>query len=151
MKFFVEKIMIKLQRLAFWLVEMISQSLILALYMIFIVPGNGSRVTINDIVSIAAINVLYFFITGYAITTAIARIFWGDHPSWSYPAFSAFLFLVHVEAFIWTTGGNFIDRHLRPAFILGGMCIVFFTDCCSAYVVGRRRKKLALRQNSIRN
>ena len=108
------------KRFAVWSGEVVAQSIVAGVLLYFMAEPGG-LVGIGDAVRLCLIILLYFGVTGYAVTTVLSRLFWTSRRVWTYPLFAAFLFLIHFEILNYTFGGNVLTPKLRLMFVGLGM------------------------------
>lgn len=114
------------KRFAVWSGELVAQSIV-AGTLLYFMADPGGLVGIGDAITLCLIILLYFGITGYAVTTALSRLFWNSTRVWTYPLFAAFLFFIHFEILNYIFGGNVLTPTLRLIFVTVGMCGTILT------------------------
>jgi hypothetical protein len=129
---------LKAKRLAVWAVELVVQASLL-IVLVFQLSHPYGHTTFREVISAVLAILLYFCITGYAITTIFSRLFWDQPGLWTYPAFAAALFFIHFEILNGLAGGHLLNAHLRTVFVICGMGIAFITTSIGALLLTGRR------------
>jgi hypothetical protein len=128
------------ERLVLWVIEMIIQVFAFSLLMLWI--GHEDRpVGLGDIV-VGCYAVLYIFgLSGYLITTLIARVFLMRQSLWLSPVWAAALFLIHFEVLnrLILPGGAAGPRD-RVDLRLEGVCITCLTALAGSIALRRKRR-----------
>src|SRR5262245_61133583 len=118
--------MLILKRLAVWLIETVTEAVLLSLFMntwwgysdplkrgfLFLLFGWAW-----------AILTVFMLGSGYLITTAILRIAWKSQTLWTYSAASAVLVIAHLQIFYFVAGGW--ETYIRLTVQAASACIVF--------------------------
>jgi len=108
------------------MVETGSQALLLALLLTGLFGhdqynfGRGLMIYAGEIL-------MMFFLTGYLLTTAIARAIWKGQSSWRYPLLCTILFVLHFELLNVGIGGAFAPRDRRIILITGAVAAFLIT------------------------
>jgi len=113
------------KRLLLWLAEIVSQALLLALLLAGLF-GHDQFSFGRGVVIYAGWIFIMFCVTGYALTTAIARAIWKGESSKFYPLLSVVLFVVHFELLNVGIGGAFAPPDRRMV-VIAGVAVAFLT------------------------
>jgi hypothetical protein len=119
--------------LAVWLVETLCEILLLSLSVIALLGLHEYSFGQDLKLYIFAI-AFFMFMTGYLLTTLLARTLWRVRRIWSYPLAAAVLFLFHFQIMNLGMGGEWepaISIRIRVA----GACIVFACTLAGSFVL----------------
>jgi len=134
-----EKVPSVRERLVVWMIEMIVQVLAFCL-LVILVEARGRAFGISDIV-VGCIAVLYIFIvSGYMVTTLVARLLLMRQNLLLSPAWATALFLIHFEVLnrlILPSGAA--GPHDRTIIRLVGVCITCLTAVAGSIKLRQRR------------
>jgi hypothetical protein len=125
--------------LAVWLLESVSEILLLTAF-IFIRPSFGEwhsgtvGLALVETGPVLAVLTFLSFKTGYAITTAIFRIFWKNRKPWSYPIIASVLFAIHLEIFFVIAGTAF---KIALPYLIFGPCVAFICTLVGSLILRR--------------
>jgi hypothetical protein len=108
------------KRLLRWLAEIVSQALLLALLLAGLF-GHDQFSFGRGVLIYAGWIFIMFCVTGYALTTAIARGVWTGESSKFYPILSTVLFVLHFELLNVGIGGAFAPPDRRMVVIVGAI------------------------------
>lgn len=121
-----------LKRSFVWLVEILAEVVLLALFILIWYPPGASGfvpafgVAVYWIIRIAVI-------TAYILTTLVSRLVWKRQQALWYPLVAATLYIIHAQIFYEIAGGLEIsDRFLL---LTAGTCIVFVCTFVGSYVL----------------
>lgn len=123
------------KRLLLWLAEIISQALLLALLLAGLF-GHDQFSFGRGVVIYASWIFIMFCVTGYALTTAIARAVWRGESSKFYPILTAVLFVLHFELLNVGIGGAFAPPDRRTVVIAGA--VTAFVTALAGTLLSRR-------------
>jgi hypothetical protein len=105
-------------RLLVWLAEIVSQAFLLSL-LLLCMSGYDKFHFLRQLTLLTLLIFWFFCLSGYAVTTALARAFWKGKTSWRYPLLGTLLFVVHFEFFNISMGGVFPPPERRMMLIVG--------------------------------
>jgi hypothetical protein len=132
--------MAKVGWLVVWFLETLSEALLFSILLMVLEwhdlkdPWTPAyQVVAGGLVMVVPI-LLYLFLTGYMLTTAVFRVAWKGQTLWSYPAVATLLFFLHFEILSLGVGGAF-DPRVRLEFRVGGACIVFACTFAGGYLL----------------
>ena len=113
------------KRITVWLVETASEAFLVSVLLIVLSTSYGpsQQGLIRDLGTGFFGTLLFFFTTGYLLTTAIADALWRNKKIWVYPFIVSILFSVHLQIFFLVTGGW--DSAERLPVRIAGPCIAF--------------------------
>jgi hypothetical protein len=114
-----------LQRVTAWISEALVQAVAIAVLLVALYGHD--RFGYVRAVGVFAVSIFMMFcISGYLLTTAVARLFWKSTRVWQYPAVAMLLFVFHFELMNIGVGGAF-DPHDRHIVVVVGAWIAFST------------------------
>jgi uncharacterized membrane protein len=130
------------RRIFAWAMEMLLQAILLIVFLGFIdhvdimsAPKDFAKVTIGALI--------FFGISGYAVTTLLARLLWRVKALWSYPVAASVLFLFHFQLLNFMSSSGLQDAHGRMLTRIFGVCLVFLiTLLGSALLTWTKRQTL---------
>jgi hypothetical protein len=124
-----------LKRLAVWLLEMVLQAVLLGLVLIGLY-GHDRFSFARGLLIYADSIFVFFFLTGYLLTTAIARAVWKSRTLWLYSIVAAILFVLHFALLNVGLGGAFAP-HDRKIVVIAGPVVAFLTTLAGTIAVRR--------------
>lgn len=124
-----------LKRLAVWLLEVVLQAVLLGLLLTGLY-GHHRLSFARGLLIYADSIFVFFFLTGYLLTTAIARALWKGRTLWLFSTIIAVLFVLHFELLNVGLGGAFAP-HDRKIVVIAGVVIAFLTTLAGTIVVRR--------------
>ncbi len=113
------------KRLLLSLAETCSQALLLGLLLIRLF-GHDKYSFVGGLAIYAGEILLMFCVTGYVLTTVIARAIWKGDSSRFYPLLCTVLFVIHFEVLNVGLGGAFPPSD-RPIVVIAGAAAAFAT------------------------
>jgi len=113
----------KIKPLTIWLFETSLEAILLGLILV-VLFGYDKQYFAGGLFVYAAFIAMFFFLTGYLLTTVIFRAIWKNRSLWQYSAIATGLFLLHFEIMNIGIGGAF-DPHDRYRILGAGLCIAF--------------------------
>ena len=114
--------MLILKRLAIWIFEISSQTLLFG-FLIDVFGHDPGDFFKDGFISACVVSVV-FFSSGYLFSTVAFRAVWANRAWWSYPAIATGLFFIHFEIMNVEVRGAF-PSHNRLLIRAVGACIVF--------------------------
>ena len=114
-----------LGRVAIWFLEIAAEALLLGIFIVVWMTIQDGDVDASLVKApfILAFAILWMFlITGYLLTTFIARVVWRGQSLWLYPCLAGLLFFIHFEIMNYGVGGAF-DRKDRFVIRMVGISI----------------------------
>ena len=133
------------KRLLVWLGETTSQALLLSLLLSGLF-GHDQYTFGRGLVIYAGEILIMFTVTGYVLTTAIARAMWRRDGSRFYPLVCTALFVIHFELLNVGIGGAFAPPDRRTVLAVGSIA-AFLTTLAGTLVL---RQRTAVKSNQFR-
>jgi hypothetical protein len=125
----------KIKRLTIWLFETSFEAMLLGLTMV-VLFGYDTQHFAGGLLVYAGFIMIFFFLTGYLLTTVIFRAFWKSRSLWQYSAIATGLFLLHFEILNIGIGGAFAP-HERYRVLGTGLCIAFACTYVGTFVLNK--------------
>ena len=125
-------------RIFAWISEIVIEALILAGLLIGLAHESRGA-ALEDILALQL--VFYFGMSGYMVTTLIARIIWKRAWLFYYSLFAPILFLVHFEILNRIVASGLMDVE-RAVFRLVGACVTIIVTLSVSLVLKRRESYL---------
>jgi len=119
-----------LKRFLVWLVESLSEAILTGTLLLIISHFQFAGEDLRDervsrgLLVMSSAVAMMFFVTGYLLTTIIARLFLKPEKILLYPSIAAALYLIHFEILSIGVGGAF-EPWERWIFRIVGPCIAF--------------------------
>ena len=127
-------------KILIWSAEMLSQALMLTVLLI-ILAHVDSPATAEDVIVLSLSVLIFFGLSGYALTTLCARLFWAPLNCWRYPAVACVLFPIHFGLLSLLSSNGFMDPMSRIAFLGVGTLIVGSTTLLGSSLLARMVEK----------
>ena len=133
-------------RFGAWVLEMLSEAALFTCIAIWMVgaddPVAGHSVTARDIAAFMTETLVFFCISGYAVTTLACRLALRGRWLRMYPAIAAFLFLAHLEIVnLLAAPEGFMDPHNRFIFRVIGSGVVMIVAAVISLALERIGRK----------
>jgi hypothetical protein len=123
-----------IMRITTWAIEMLVQAVLLTIFIISI-SHVDSHVSPKDVLFLVVSVLIYFGLSGYTVTTLVARILLSDNRVWIYSIVAPMLFLIHFEFVNRMVAEGFMDPHNRVLMRVIGSFLVLVVTIAGSFAL----------------
>ena len=128
-------------RVSAWFEEFLAE-VVGCTCVLFAMSGVLSQIRARDFAAFAIGSITFFCVSGYAITTLIARLLLHGRGLYLYAAIAPLLFLAHFQVMNVLTWGGLFERHDRFLFRVYGCAMVLAVTTVVSLMLKRAEKRL---------